>query len=620
MKSVVAATSFTFRQHQKLAPLKTLAAAGSAADVSRDIRPKIHHRFDNNCLGYKFRYLSSEKIYRSEDVVDPKTSKSDVKGFNDGSSFYGRSNFQHMLQYQIIQNHTRNPKKKQMRPKKQDQSSDVHKNTQTIRHRQQSNKEKRQAKVYERRDMHEKTAASMERTNSATNKRKDASKVASSNWILISNTPLMSKLSDIITGIENIIAFEMEKGIIDLEKINDYVGSGVNQKQQRENLYKVGALRSFYATEQVDATSGIPLWTPDRTPDDGEELPSHMIMEARLHLSQHARPMGWFLRLPSRSIVHAILQHNKKAEKLDNLERRRLRVEEDNVKNERRKWRQKLWKGVWSEHENITASRDKKKLLDEENKNEWNLAWGVETDERLNVAASEKEISGNENETHAFVGDDGENTEEVEETRSVNDDHEIAFDYLDEFSQSNPYPGQFKSQGDSSSSGYRLLKCGSSKLKIKEFVPQPNGYKPPSFKHGNMWAYASFHMSPMLKLSDSVVRIETESLNMNVDDIQYMFRGYDLESVLPLDESAQSSLPSSCSNYVKSLGWNCNSIGNVNMLISGIAKSANPRHTFLVRFASPSSARMAIRNENGRRQKDGDVLSMMQFPNLNVIR
>lgn len=607
MKSVVAAASFTFRQHQKLAPLKTLAAAGSAADVSRDIRPKIHHRFNNKCLGYKFRYLSSEKIYLSEDVVDPKTSKSDVKGFNDGSSFYGRSNFRHMLQYQIIPNHTRNPKKKQMRPKKQDQSSDVHK------HRQQSNKEKHQAKVSKRRDMHEKT-------NSATNKRNYASKVASSNWILISNTPLMSKLSDIITGIENIIAFEMEKGIIDLEKINDYVNSGANQKQQRENLYKVGALGSFYATEHVDAASGIPLWSPDSTSDDGEELPSHMIMEARLHLSQHARPMGWFLRLPSRSIVHAILQHNKKAEKLENLERHRLRVEDGNVKYERREWRQKLWKGVWSEHENIAASRDKKKLLDEENKDEWNLAWGVETDERLNVATSEKEISGNENETHAFVGDDGENTEEVEETPSVNDDHEIAFDYLDEFSQSNPYPGQFKSQVDSSSSGYRLLKCGSSKLKIMEFVPQPQGYKPPWFEYGNMWAYASFHMSPMLKLSDSVVRIETESLNMSVDDIQYMFRGYDLESVLPLDESAQSSLPSSCSNYVKSLGWNCNSVGNVNMLISGIAKSANPRHTFLVRFASPSSARMAIRNENGRRQKDGVVLSMMQFPNFNEIR
>jgi hypothetical protein len=602
MKNVVAATSFTFRRHQKLAPLKTLAAAGSAADVSRDIRPKTHH---NNCLG--FRYLSSEKIYRSEDAVDP-----NISGFNDGSSFYGRSNFQHMLQYQIIPNHTRNPKKKQMRPKKQDQSPDVHKNTQIIRHRQQ---EKHRAKVSERRE----TAASMERTNS-TNKRKDASKVASSNWILISNTPLMSKLSDIITGIEDIIAFEMEKGIIDLERINDYVGSGDDQKQQRKNLYKVGALGSFYTTKQVDAASGIPLWSPDSTSNDGEELPSHMIMEARLHLSQHARPMGWFLRLPSRSIVHAILQHNKKAEKLENLERHRLKVEEDDVKYERRKWRQKLWKGVWSEHENIAASRDKKKLLDEENIDEWNLAWGVETDDRLTVAASEKEISGSEETHNALFGDDGENTEEVEETPSVNDDHEIAFDYLDDFSQSNPYPGQFKSQVDSLSSGYRLLKCGSTKLKINEFVPQPSGYKPPSFEYGNMWAYASFHLSPMLKLSDSVVRIETESLNMSVDDIQYMFRGYDLESVLPLDESAQPSLPSSCSNYVKSLGWNCNSVGNVNMLISGIAKSANPRHTFLVRFASPSSARMAIRNENGRRQKDGVVLSMMQFPNVNEIR
>ena len=619
MKSVVAATSFTFRQRQKLVPLKTLAAAGSAADVSRDIKPKIHQRFDNTCLGNKFRYLSSEKIYRSENAADPKTPKSDVKGFN-GSSFYGRSNFQNMLQYQIIPNHTRNPKKKQMHQKKQDQSSDVHKYTQIIRHRQQSNKDNRQAKDSERRDMHGKTAASMERTNRATTKRKRASNVASSNWILISNTPRMSNLSDIITGIENIIAFEMEKGIIDLEKINDYVYSGDNQKQRRDNLYKVGALRSFYATEQVDAASGIPLWSPDSTSDDGEELPSHMIMEARLHLSQHARPMGWFLRLPSRSIVHAILQHMKEAKKLENLERNRLRVEEDNVKYERRKWRQKLWKGVWSEHENIAASRDKQKLLDEENKDEWNLAWGVETDERLSVAASEEEISGGENETDACIGDDKENAEEVQETPLVNDDHEIAFDYLGEFSQSNPYPGQFKSQGDSSSPGYRLLKCGSSNLKIEEFVPQPHGFKQPSFKHGNMWAYASFDMSPVLKLSDSVVRIETESLNMTIDDIQYMFRGYDLESVLPLDESAQSSLPSSCTSYVKSLGWNCNSVGNVNMLISGIAKSANPRHTFLVRFASPSSARMAIRNENGRRQKDDVVLSMMQFPNFNVIR
>jgi len=53
---------------------------------------------------------------------------------------------------------------------------------------------------------------------------------------------------------------------------------------------------------------------------------------------------------------------------------------------------------------------------------------------------------------------------------------------------------------------------------------------------------------------------------------------------------------------------------NVDILVDGRAKMTNPRHTFLVRFASASCARMAVRDELRFRQGGDDKLTMTQFP------
>eukprot|EP00984_Skeletonema_dohrnii_P014449 scaffold6075_cov112-Skeletonema_dohrnii-CCMP3373.AAC.1 len=625
-------TSSIFRrQHQKLAPL-TLAAA----DVYRhqDITCKILCNINSyalNSVSSECRFLSSTKRYRSDDT-DSKASNKDsneyVKINNNEFSFFGGSNFQQMLQYQNVANQpSRSQPKKTIHSKEQDQLAAVHNQTQSIRHRQHSKNSSynrmrtRQAasrRLYDRRDgMNKNTADASTLEPAAPSSKKlsendDAKprKVASSDWILVSNIPPMSKLSDIISGIEKIIAFEMDKGVIDLDKIEEYVSSGVNLKQRRGNLDKIGARESFYATEHIDLSSGIPLWAPDL--EDGE-LPSHMVMEARLHLSQHARPKGWFLRLPSRSIVHAILNHNREAEKPLTLERRRMKSEEDYVKSERRRWRQGLWKGVWGEHENKSASNETKQLLEKEKEEEWNLAFGVESDERLNLhdehaasvdAVTTADVTTANVDEAAIV--DGEDREEA---MSLEDDpHAIAFAYLDEYAQSKPYPEQFKTGPHPNSSGYHRLTCGSAELKIDEFNPEPQAYRLRS------WEQASFQISPMLNLSDSVVRLETEALGKSVDDIQYLFRGYDLESILPEKVSSTPLLPRSCVDYARALGWNVKGEGkNVDILVDGRAKTVNPRHTFLVRFASASSARMAVRDELRFRQGD-DMLTMTQFP------
>lgn len=564
-----------FRQH-------TLAAAIDVYHVVT-IKTKM---FRIGSKSYPFiRNLCNDPI-RLEDS-DPNASKKNANYDTNSNKFYGRSNFMQMLQYQNMagSNTSRPHPKKNILPKKQRMSSVVHKHTQFIRQRQQSNKEKNETH-------HTKSRRSINRRDYMNikniHKKSDLEprNVASSNWILITKIPPMSTLSDIISSIEKIIEFEIDKGVIDLEKIDDYINVGVNLDQRRANLDQIGALESFYTAKQVDIASGIPLWSPGSS---DEELPHNMIMEARLYLSQHARPRGWFLRLPSRSIVHAILKHNEDAEKREKLEAERLKLEENILKQERRKWREGLWKGVWSDHQNRLVTNDNKKLLDDENEEEWDLAWGIGTDERLNVF--------------------GEKGMSAVEPHALDEEDEVAFDYLDDYSQSNPYPypEQFKSQTDAPSSGLRLLTCGMVQLKIEEFVPQPHAYKFPS------WEQTFFCLSPLLNLSDSVVRVETEA-HKSVDDIRYLFRGYDLESILPEAESMASSLPSSCIDYVTLLGWKTNPEGNVALLIHGQLKSTNPRHTFLVRFASPATARMAVRDELDLRQ-DGDVLTMTQFPN-----
>ena len=127
----------------------------------------------------------------------------------------------------------------------------------------------------------------------------------------------------------------------------------------------------------------------------------------------------------------------------------------------------------------------------------------------------------------------------------------------------------------------------------------------------------------MLNLSDSVVRVETTDLKVNAGDIRYLFRGYDLESVYP-DSEGKAGLPSRLSELPLSLGWNIRSHGNVDLLVRGASArfardthaGGPPRarhHAFFVRFASPSDARMAVRDQDGSHYRDLGV-SMVQYP------
>jgi len=90
-----------------------------------------------------------------------------------------------------------------------------------------------------------------------------------------------------------------------------------------------------------DATQSLPLWIPSvqqqhqqqqqqhNNEDDEDQnleptqqlLPSHpnLVMEAHMMVSSSSRMKGWYLRLPNRSCVYAVLQHIKEAQqfKLD---------------------------------------------------------------------------------------------------------------------------------------------------------------------------------------------------------------------------------------------------------------------------------------------------------------
>lgn len=163
--------------------------------------------------------------------------------------------------------------------------------------------------------------------------------IATSEWIKVSNIPPMSKLSDVFPSLNQIIDYEMQKGIIDLDAL-DNMGGYDNVTSHA--LDAVGALNSLYSTQQISGGNrNIPLWTPPSSTeleDKADVFP--MILEARLHLSYRARPMGWFLRLPNRSVVNAILNHVRRAE---NEQWSKWNVHEaKTVKYARKKWREGL--------------------------------------------------------------------------------------------------------------------------------------------------------------------------------------------------------------------------------------------------------------------------------------
>jgi len=436
-------------------------------------------------------------------------------------------------------------------------------------------------------------------------------KVSTSEWIQISGTPPMSKLSDLFPFLNQIIDHELQKGIIDLDALQDQ--TYFDSRARANALNEIGALDTLYPTRRNDNGSCvIPLWSPyssDHPHSLGDAYP--MILEARIQLSYRARPMGWFLKLPNRSVVHAVLNHVRRARQ----NKWYSPNEDSNLKQQKREWREGLWKGVYADYESVAEKKEVQVAIEHEEPDEKELMW---VDSEWGKEPK--------NDLLFECASDGGN-EVVRTPQAVEPQNDVD-SYVQKYSQSHPYPTQLATQSARQTSPYQNMKCGSTILSIREFSPYPTDIS--SFRNEYLpWEQHAFHLCPHLNLSDSVVRVETSDLTANEADIQFFFRGYDLKCI-PVPEEKTiyvPALPSCFTDFPQSIGWNIKSDGNVNMLVEGIHEPqynhpsyrkrgstirAN-RHTFLVRFASPSDARMAVRDNDGKVHA-GHRWSACQYP------
>ena len=562
-------------------------------------------------------------------------------------------------------------------------------------------------------------------------------KVATSEWILITNVPPMSHLSDLLPGLSQILDFELQKGIIDLDALEGKCKT--SQKEASEALNRLNVSDSFYSTQKICDSDGIPLWTPQIPPEkipksfntysnslhnqininnngaatihstdvDDAPFPKRMILEARIHLSYRARPLGWFLRFPNRSVVNAILNHVKEAERQERNANESQEDEEERLRKERGEWREGLWKEVWNHHEREASKRQDRLVrglsdgvgqveAEDDSARENALMWGdgveeitQEENERLNHMAwgdriLEKTLEGSDRKMRQGLNHQGIDRFDGSNRMTMNDSSEgggmldgtenqnVISSYLHEYLQSHPYP----CHSDTASlttrllTDYRLLTCGSTTLHVQEFHPHSSDGVPPSpvgssNKEQIPWEKYSFQIGPLLNISDSVVRVETTALKTTVEDIHYLFRSYDLESIWPVPSSPTSDssklspispiLPLFYSQFPKSIGWYHSVItaskkkpppkSAVEFLLKGSCGKRHgsnnvtddldddndnsrernspkmverpSKHTFLVRFASPADARMAVRDKQGIEYNHRRLL-VLQFPRQNV--
>lgn len=450
----------------------------------------------------------------------------------------------------------------------------------------------------------------MPSTLSKINSKSTKRNVATSDWIQIYRTPSTSKLSDLFPSLNQIIDYELQKGIIDLDIVLQdprYFDSHARVNALKE----VDALDTLYPTRQIDTgKSNIPLWSLEEfSPDipDPLDVTCPMILEARIHLSYHARPMGWFLRLPSRSVVHAVLNHVRRADH----DRWHSPNEGSKLKQRRKEWREGLWKRVYAEYESAAAKREVQMALEHEDCDETKLMWGDGKfeDESTDESSFMSESMGGS---------------EFSRTLEADEPEEDAVDYIQRYSQCNPY---LVTQNARQESPYHFVRSGSTILNVREFSPYP--FDVSSFRNEYLpWEQHAFHLSPHLNLSDSVVRVETSDLTASENDIQFFFRGYDLKGI-PVKRGTTPDVPSCFMDFPQSIGWAFKEHGNVDLLVEGIhtpqynhpsdRKDGKPiranKHTFLVRLASSADARMAIRDKDGKMHEGGHRWSVSPYPN-----
>ncbi len=432
----------------------------------------------------------------------------------------------------------------------------------------------------------------------------ERNRAATSEWIQVSSTPVMSKLSDLFPSLNQIIEFELQKGIVDLDVLERLKhNSGTRYNAAFQALDELDASNSFYTTEPInnDKTT-IPLWTPSSSINSQQTYQDvcPMIQEARLQLSNRAHPKGWFLRLPCRSVVNAILNHVRLANK-----QLLYSVHINNLKQQRKKWREGLWKGVHADYESLAEKKEMQSALENDHDDEKELMWGC-----------------------GGLGQDVEEIPPLDRPAVGESDNAITFNadhqddevsaYLQSYMQKYSFPSQ-----RTVPPSYQPLKSGSTIVSVREFLPYEISL---ADKKLIPWEQHAFYLSPLLNISDTVARVETSDLNVSEEDIQFLFRGYDLKTIPEIIEST--TLSFGYDTFLQSLGWNIASNGNV-MLVNGgheahekfsmrrRAKGVTSRvnsHTFLVRFASSAEARMAIRDYNGHSREHGERLHVTAFP------
>ena len=409
-----------------------------------------------------------------------------------------------------------------------------------------------------------------------------------SSWVLVENTPDSANVSDLYESLNEILEFELSKGIIDLDGIQ-------NNEKARAALEDIGALESLYTTQAIES-GDIPLWAPD----DGDSAGSGgarcpLLVEARPYLSYWARPTGFFLRLPNRSVAHALLRHVERAGALVSRQKWRNKAAHIKLGSEREEWVTGLWKRVQADYEQENAD----KRLQGSSRGEAEMVaqdlLGEDLSKSRDSAGAEEGCG--------------------ESSISGESDSDEVFDFLQEYTESNPYPLRTATL-DPDASDFSVLRCGALRVSVKGFVPF-QGSNLDTRRRGDppvpTWEQHAFEISGNLRLSDSIVRVVTNSL-IRLNELQHFFRHCDLEATWPTEEQG---VADCFRDIPSSIGWNLNGRGrrsNVDLLLSGVSRGEflaskkvglpkAKKNTYLVRFASPSAARMAVRNYQGAELK-----------------
>lgn len=462
------------------------------------------------------------------------------------------------------------------------------------------------------------TKTTTETPRSATKRRKP--RIPTSPWILVTDIPPMSKLSDLIPSLSSILDFEMKKGIIDLDQLFNENGE-FRDPEVYKRLQEMNAHQSLYSTQTIKPSDNIPLL---QLPIDtnGNLSGQNLITEARLHLSYRARPTGWFLRLPSASISHAIQSHIRQAGIHEKSIQEQFNHESNEVREKRKVWTEGLWRRVYNDvvMERFARRNDEESLamMGEDKMDGGNMDGEIGNSGVHEDVADEKLMWGEDTTTHL----------------SDRSSRAGVDAFFDEYAQSRPYPMHSTSMPSVESVfGYHRLKCGSTPLRIQEFSPKPMS-RDETKQHSPLWEQKSFHLGDLLDLSDSVVRVETYALKMSLDDVKYLFRGYDLKSIRPEDEEEKETpLPSWCANLAQTIGWNVIGAHSpqlaVHLLLEGKRRTENNRqdngnrvvipsyNTFLVRFATAADARMAVRDKQCNIFQDRRLI-LSQYPSAQL--